>query len=406
MNKIYKKNTIVLAYSGGLDTSAIIPWLQETYNFNIVAFVADIGQSRKDLYDIEKKAINSGAYACHIEDLRNTFVENFVFPMLSIGAMYEGKYLLGTAISRPLIAQAQIQFAKKIHSIGVCHGATGKGNDQVRFEMAYATLAPDLKILAPWREWKFRSREDLLNYLKEKKIFTTVNSKKIYSKDENVFHISTEGGVLENTWNSSNKHCWSWTQSPQKAPDVPERIVLHLYKGRVVKINDETFSPYKCLKKLNKIGAKHAVGRIDIVENRLIGLKSRGCYETPGGTIIFYALRALEELILDHDSYTWKHIVALKMSTVIYNGQWFTPLRDALQNSSKVFSDLITGKVLIELYKGTINVLKKQSPNTLYISEYSTFGKDSVYNQKDAHGFIQLFSLSSRLRALNHNFKK
>lgn len=403
MKNLYKKNTIVLAYSGGLDTSAIIPWIKDTYKYNVVAFVANIGQSKKDLMNIKKKAIDSGADNCYVEDLRAVFVESFIFPMLKSGALYENKYLLGTAISRPLIAQAQINCAKKIKAIGVCHGATGKGNDQVRFELSYVSLAPQLKILAPWREWKFCSREDLLEYLREKNILTNVSLQKIYSKDENIFHISTEGGILEDSWNAPDENCWSWTTSLQKAPNNSEKIHLKILKGNIVEINHVKVTLYQSLKILNKIGCKHAIGRIDIIENRVIGLKSRGCYETPGGTIIFTALRALEELTLDRESYCWKNQISHKMSEVIYEGKWFTPLRISLQKSSEVFSNLISGKVLIELYKGSVLVLKKYSLNSLYSEEYSTFGKDTVYTQKNAHGFIQLFSLPSKIRALKKN---
>ncbi|ABJ90513.1 argininosuccinate synthase [Buchnera aphidicola] len=396
------KKTIVLAYSGGLDTSAIIPWIKDNYNFDVVAFVADIGQSKKDLYKIKEKAIISGASDCYISDLKDIFVKKYVFPMLKTGAIYEGEYLLGTAIARPLIAKAQVDYAKKINAIGLCHGSTGKGNDQVRFELAYSALAPSLLVIAPWREWKFQSREDLLKYLKTKNIVTNVNKKKIYSRDENIFHVSTEGGILEDPWNPANEDCWFWTKSPLNAPNKPKKISLKIEKGCVVSINNKFFNEFNCLKRLNKIGAKHSIGRIDIVENRLIGMKSRGCYETPGGTIIYKALRSLEQLVFDRECMYWKNKIALQLSSIIYDGKWFTPIRKSLQKSSDILSSSISGKVVVELYKGSVRILQKKSLNSLYSKKYVTFGKDNVYNQIDAKGFIRLFSLSSRIRALKN----
>ncbi|VFP78014.1 Argininosuccinate synthase [Buchnera aphidicola (Cinara cuneomaculata)] len=393
--------TIVLAYSGGLDTSAIIPWIKDHYKYDVIAFVADIGQSEKDLYNIKKKAILSGASDCYIANLKDEFVTKYIFPMLKIGAIYEGQYLLGTAIARPLIAKAQIDFANRINAIGLSHGATGKGNDQVRFELAYAALNPSLKVIAPWREWDFQSREDLLQYLCHKNIATDVTKEKIYSRDENIFHVSTEGGILENTWNATDSTCWVWTNSPYDAPDNPVKIHLRIEKGCVIEVNHKSLSPYECLKKLNYIGSEHAIGRVDIVENRLIGIKSRGCYETPGGTIIHHALRSLEQLVLDRDSMYWKNKIALDMASVIYDGKWFTPVRQSLQKSSEMLSKSISGEVVVELYKGSVRILQKKSPNTLYSEEYATFNKDQVYSQVDAQGFIRLFSLSSRIRALN-----
>ncbi|VFP79047.1 argininosuccinate synthase [Buchnera aphidicola] len=395
------KNTIVLAYSGGLDTSAIIPWIKDNYKFNVVAFVANIGQSSLDLENIKEKAIMSGASDCYVADLRNDFVNKYVFPMLKIGAIYEGQYLLGTAIARPLIAKSQVDYAHKIKAIGVSHGATGKGNDQVRFESAYAALDSSLIVIAPWREWKFKSREELLEYLRQKNINTTVTQKKIYSRDENIFHVSTEGGILENTWNAPNNDCWVWTKSPHDAPNKSEKIHLQIKKGCVVGVNHKRLSAYECLNKLNNLGSTHAIGRVDIIENRLVGIKSRGCYETPGGTIIYHALRGLEQLILDRDSMYWRNKIALDMSLIIYDGKWFTPIRKSLQQSSEILSNSISGEVVVELYKGSVNILQKKSLNTLYSQEYATFSKDSVYSQLDAQGFIRLFSLSSRIRSLN-----
>ncbi|VFP83502.1 argininosuccinate synthase [Buchnera aphidicola] len=393
--------TVVLAYSGGLDTSAIIPWIKDHYKFNVIAFVADIGQSHKDLYNIKEKAMMSGASDCYVADLKDEFVAQYVFPMLKIGAIYEGQYLLGTAIARPLIAKAQVDFANKINAIGLSHGATGKGNDQVRFELAYAALNPSLLVIAPWREWEFQSREDLLIYLRKKNIESNVTKKKIYSRDENIFHVSTEGGILENTWNAPDNTCWVWTKNRHEAPNNPEKVHLKIKQGCVTEVNHESLNPYECLKKLNHLGSEHSIGRVDMVENRLIGIKSRGCYETPGGTIIYYALRSLEQLVLDRDSMYWKNKIALDMSSIIYDGKWFTPVRKSLQKSSEMLSSSISGEVVVELYKGSVNILQKKSKNTLYSEEYATFNKDNVYSQIDAQGFIRLFSLPSRIRALN-----
>uniref|UniRef100_A0A451DEV1 Argininosuccinate synthase n=1 Tax=Buchnera aphidicola (Cinara pseudotsugae) TaxID=2518978 RepID=A0A451DEV1_9GAMM len=401
MKKDNTKKTVVLAYSGGLDTSAIIPWIKDHYNFNVIAFVADIGQSRQDLYNIKEKAISSGASDCYIADLKDEFVEQYVFPMLKTGSIYEGQYFLGTAIARPLIAKAQVDFANKINAIGLSHGATGKGNDQVRFELTYSALNPKLIVIAPWREWEFKSREDVLQYVLEKEVVTNVTKEKIYSRDENIFHVSTEGGILENPWNAPDDSCWVWTKNPSDAPNKPEKVHLLVEKGCIKQVNYESLNAYKCLKRLNDIGSKHSIGRVDMIENRLIGIKSRGCYETPGGTIIHCALRGLEQLILDRDSMYWKNKISLDMSSIIYDGKWFTPVRESLQRSSEVLSDNISGEVIIELYKGSVTVLQRKSQNTLYSKEYATFSQDDVYSQLDAQGFIRLFSLSSRIRALN-----
>ncbi|WAI03000.1 argininosuccinate synthase [Buchnera aphidicola] len=396
-----KINKVVLAYSGGLDTSAIIPWLKENYNVEVIAFVADIGQSKKDLCGIEKKALESGASSCHIFDLKEEFIKNYVYPILRTGALYEGSYLLGTALARPIIAQKQVELAFNIGANALCHGATGKGNDQVRFEMAYAALAPDLHVIAPWREWNLHSRESLLKYLKERNISTTATLEKIYSKDENAWHISTEGGILENPWNPSNEDCWNWTVDPENAPEKPEYISLTLKEGSVVSINDQVLSPLTCVEKLNEIGSKHGIGRIDIIENRLIGIKSRGCYETPGGTIITAAIKAIEQLVLDRESFQWREKIALEMSLVVYDGRWFSPIRKSLQAAADSLSFEVNGEVVLKLYKGSVTAVQKNSPNSLYSEEYATFGKDQVYKQSDADGFIRLFSLSSRIRAKN-----
>lgn len=398
---------IVLAYSGGLDTSAIIPWLKESYgSCEVVAFVANVGQEHSDLEGIEQKALQSGASDCYVIDIKEEFIRDYVYPVLQTGALYEGSYLLGSAIARPVIAKAQVALALKVGADALCHGATGKGNDQVRFETTYTALAPQLKVVAPWREWNLRSREALLNYLKKHHIPTTASLDKIYSRDENAWHISTEGGVLENPWNTPNKDCWVWTVDPQEAPDQPEQVTVTVEKGCVVAVNGEYQSPYSCLEALNLLGAKHGVGRIDIVENRLVGIKSRGCYETPGGTIMVTALRGVEQLVLDRDSFKWREQLGLEMSYVVYDGRWFTPLCRSLQASAEVLAKEVNGEVVLQLYKGQVMVIKKKSTNSLYSEEYATFGENEVYDHRHAGGFIRLFSLSSRIRGLNEKKNK
>lgn len=393
---------IVLAYSGGLDTSAIIPWLKENYgDCEVVACVVDIGQDREDLKGVEQKALRSGASECYVVDAREEFISDYVYPVLQTGALYEGSYLLGTSMARPLIAKALVDVANKVGADALCHGATGKGNDQVRFESTWAALAPHLKVVAPWREWDLRSREALLDYLKERDIPTTASLEKIYSRDENAWHISTEGGVLESPWNAPNKDCWVWTVDPQEAPDQAEQVSVTVKQGKVVAVNGETMSPFKCLETLNAIGAKHGIGRIDIVENRLVGIKSRGCYETPGGTIIMAALRGVEQLVLDRDSFKWREQLGLEMSYVVYDGRWFAPLRKSLQASAEALAEEVNGEVVLQLYKGQVTAIQKKSPNSLYSEEFATFGEDEVYDHSHAGGFIRLFSLSSRIRALN-----
>lgn len=398
---------VVLAYSGGLDTSAIIPWLKENYNHcDVVAFVADIGQPRDDLNGIEQKALQSGASECHVVDLREAFIRDYVYPVLQTGALYEGTYLLGTSMARPIIAKAQVELALNVGADALCHGATGKGNDQVRFETAYTALAPQLAVVAPWREWHLRSREALLDYLQQRNIPTTASREKIYSRDENAWHISTEGGVLENPWNPANKDCWVWTVDPLEAPDTPERVTINMEQGRVVSVNGERLSPFQCLETLNRLGAKHGVGRIDIVENRLVGIKSRGCYETPGGTLMVHALRALEQLVLDRDSVKWREQLGLEMAYVVYDGRWFAPLRHSLQAAAEALAEKVNGEVVLQLYKGQVTAIQKQSPDSLYSEAFATFGEDDVYDHRHAAGFIRLFSLSSRIRALNEKTKK
>lgn len=359
MKKGIKK--IVLAYSGGLDTSAIIPWLKENYNnCEVVAFVANVGQDPEELVGVEQKALQSGASECHIVDLREEFIKDYVYPVLKTGALYEGSYLLGTSMARPIIAKAQVELALKVGADALSHGATGKGNDQVRFESAFAALAPQLKVIAPWREWDLRSREALLDYLKERNIPTTASLEKIYSRDENAWHISTEGGVLESTWNAANKDCWVWTVAPEDAPNEAEYVTVGVKKGEVVSVNGQELSPLHCLETLNQLGAKHGVGRIDIVENRLVGMKSRGCYETPGGTIMMAALRGIEQLVLDRDCFKWREQLGLEMSYVVYDGRWFAPLRKSIQAAAESLAEDVSGEVVLKLYKGQVTAIQKK----------------------------------------------
>lgn len=397
--KQYKK--VVLAYSGGLDTSTIVPWLKENYGCEVVCFVADVGQERDDLDGIEQKAIQSGASKCIIKDLREEFVKDYVFETFKTGALYEGQYLLGTAIARPVIAKAMVECALAEGADAISHGATGKGNDQVRFESAVAALAPHLDVIAPWREWDLQSREELLAYLNERNIPCKATLKKIYSRDANVLHISTEGGELEDTWNAASENVWVWTTDPMKAPDEPETFELTIKNGIVTEYNGQAMTPFEIITKLNEIGAKHGVGRTDITENRLVGMKSRGCYETPGGSIIYKALRGVEDLVLDKTTRIFREHLAVEFAQVVYDGRWFTRLREVLQAAADEMAKDVNGKVVIRLYKGNIDVIQKSSPNSLFNFDFVTFGADEVYDQHDGEGFIRLYSLPYRIRALN-----
>ncbi len=401
MNDKVKVNKVVVAYSGGLDTSVIIPWLKENYHCEVIAFVADVGQGQEELDGIEEKAIASGASECYVVDLKEEMVSDYIFPILKTGALYEGKYLLGTSMARPIIAKAQVEVARQVGADALCHGCTGKGNDQIRFEGAFAALAPDLHVIAPWREWDLVSREECLDYLAERNISCSASLTKIYSRDANAWHISTEGGVLENTWNAPNEDCWVWTVDPERAPNEAETVTIKIEKGVVIAVDGKTMTPYEVVVYLNEKGAKHGVGRIDIVENRLVGMKSRGCYETPGGTIITEALRGIEQLVLDKTSFEFREELGLKASHLVYDGRWFTPLRKAILSAAEELAQDVNGEVVIKLYKGQATVVQKHSENSLYSEEFATFGADEVYDQSHAGGFIRLYSLSSRIRALN-----
>lgn len=396
---------VVLAYSGGLDTSAIVPWLKDNYNCEVIAFVANVGQGDEELAGVEEKAIKSGASSCHIVDLREEFVKEVIYPTLKTGAVYEGQYLLGTSMARPVIARAQVKLALELGADALCHGCTGKGNDQVRFEGAFAALAPQLKVIAPWREWQFNSRQSLLNYLAEKNVPTTASATKIYSRDANLWHISHEGGELENPWCEPSEQVWMWTKSPEQAPDHAAYVELSFVKGELTQINGNAIAPVAAIELLNEIGSEHGVGRIDIVENRLVGMKSRGCYETPGGAILMAALKGLEALVYDRTSLKYREEVGLEFAQLVYDGRWFTPLKDALLAAATSLAEQLTGDVVIKLYKGNVTVAKRRSPNSLYSEAFATFEGDEVYNQKDAAGFIRLYSLASRIRALHQQQK-
>ncbi|MFT5807682.1 MAG: argininosuccinate synthase [Moritella dasanensis] len=400
MTQTVKK--VVVAYSGGLDTSVILPWLQENYdNCEIVAFVADVGQGAEELEGIEAKALASGASECYVVDLKDELVENYIYPTLKTGAVYEGTYLLGTSMARPIIAKAQVEVARKVGADALCHGCTGKGNDQIRFESCFAALAPELTVIAPWRIWDLTSRESLLEYLAERDIPTAASAEKIYSRDANAWHISHEGGELEDPWNQPSKQVWTMTVDPIDAPNEPEFLTISVVKGEITAVNGEEMSPYNTLMYLNEKAAAHGVGRVDIVENRLVGMKSRGCYETPGGTVMVEALRGIEELVLDKTTRKWKQTVAAEFSHLVYDGRWFTPLCVSLLAAAGTLAEEMNGEVIVKIYKGSVQAIQKKSPNSLYSEEFATFGDDNVYDQSHAEGFIRLYSLSSRIKALS-----
>jgi len=396
-----KIKKVVLAYSGGLDTSAIIPWLKENYDgCEVVAFCADVGQGDEELDGIVEKAIASGASECYVVDLKEEYVKDYIYPIIKTGSVYEGQYLLGTSMARPVIAKAHVEVALKVGADALCHGCTGKGNDQVRFESCFAALAPQLTVIAPWREWDMVSREDLLDYLAERDISCAASLTKIYSRDANAWHISHEGGELEDPWCEPSKEVWTMTVDPLDAPDLPETVILSFKEGELVSVDGQQLSPYQSLMYLNDKAAAHGVGRIDIVENRLVGMKSRGCYETPGGTVLMAAYKGLETLIHDKESLKFRESVGLEFSHVIYDGRWFTPLAKAQLAAAASLAEKVTGDIVVKLYKGQATVIQRRSPNSLYSEEFATFGADDVYDQKHAEGFIRLFSLSSRIAAL------
>ncbi len=394
-----KANKVVLAYSGGLDTSIIIPWLKDNYGAEVIAFAADVGQG-SELSGLEEKAIRTGASKCIIEDLRDEFVSEFVFPTLRAGAIYERKYLLGTSFARPLIARRQVEIAEQEGADAVSHGCTGKGNDQVRFELTYKALNPKLKVIAPWREWDIKSREDEIDYAQDRKVPITATKEKIYSEDRNLWHISHEGGILENPWAEPEESMYVMSVSPEKAPDQPQYVEIEFETGNPIAVDGKKLSPVNVIDTLNKIGGAHGVGRVDLVENRLVGMKSRGVYETPGGTLLLTAHRELESLTLDKATLHYKDILAGKYAELVYNGQWFTPLRFAMDAFIDSIQTRVTGTVRLKLYKGNIIIAGRKSPYSLYREDLATFAEDAIYNQKEAEGFINLFGLPNKVEAL------
>ena len=391
---------VVLAYSGGLDTSVIVPWLKENYGCEVVCFTADVGQG-EELEGLEAKALASGASQLIVRDLREEFARDYLFRLLRAGAIYERKYLLGTSIARPLIAKHQVEVAHQVGADAVAHGATGKGNDQVRFELTYMALDPRLKVIAPWREWDIRSREDAIAYAQKHNVPVKASLKSIFSRDGNLWHLSHEGGPLEDPWNEPEEEMFQLSVSPQNAPDQPETIQIGFESGTPLSLNGEKLSPATLIERLNRLGGKHGIGRADLVENRLVGMKSRGVYETPGGTILLAAHRELESLTLDKETLHFKDLVALKYAELVYNGQWFSPLREALDAFVDNTQGPVTGEVRLKLYKGNILVAGRKSPFSLYREDFATFGQEDVYNQTDAQGFIRLFGLPLKVRALN-----
>ena len=401
-----KVKKVVLAYSGGLDTSIIIPWLKENYGCEVIAYAADVGQG-EELDPLNEKAIKTGASKIYIEDLKEELVKDFIFPMLKSGAIYEGKYLMGTSVARPVIAKRQVEIAIKEGADAVAHGSTGKGNDQVRFELTFKALRPDLKIIAPWREWDIKSREEEIDYANKRGIAVPVTKEKPYSMDRNLWHISYEGGILEEPWNEYNEDMFIYTVSPEKAPDKAEIVTIDFEQGIPVAINGQGYDPVALIIKLNELGGKHGVGRVDIVENRLVGMKSRGVYETPGGTILYEAHHGLETLTLDRDTLHYKQMLAGRYAELVYNGLWFTPLKKAMDAFVDETQKRVTGSVKVKLYKGNVQTVGRKSPYSLYQEELATFGADEVYNQKDAEGFINLFGLPLKVQAgLGQSFNK
>ncbi len=393
---------VVLAYSGGLDTSIIVPWLRENYGCEVIAFCADIGQGDEDLRGLEQKALRSGASHFVLRDVKEEFARDYLFPLLRSGAVYERKYLLGTSIARPLIARHLVDVAHEFGADAVAHGATGKGNDQVRFEVTVMALDPRLKIIAPWREWHIRSREQAIAYAQERNIPVTATVKSIYSRDWNLWHLSHEGGPLEDPWNEPEESMYQITTSPEDAPDEPEYIEIEFESGTPVAVDGERLSPATLIQRLNAIGATHGIGRADLVENRLVGMKSRGVYETPGGTILAYAHRELESLTIDRDTMHFKDMLAIRYAELVYYGLWFSPLREALDAFFAATQGPVTGTVRLKLYKGNIIVAGRKSPFSLYREDFATFGEEDVYDQSHAEGFIRLFGLPLKVRALNN----
>ena len=394
-----KARKVVLAYSGGLDTSVILRWLIETYKCEVVAYCADLGQG-EELIPVREKALRTGASTVYIKDLREEFVRDFIFPMLRASAVYEGIYLMGTSIARPLIAKAQVEVARAAGADAVSHGATGKGNDQVRFELTYAALAPELTVIAPWREWDLNSRTALMEFARRHDIPVPVTTERPYSTDRNLFHISFEGGILEDPWAEPPPKMFLLSNSPEAAPDVPIYVEIDFERGNPVAVDGDGLEPVALLERVNRLGGEHGIGRVDLVENRYVGMKSRGVYETPGGTILHAAHRALESITLDREALHLRDSLVPRYAEMIYYGFWFSPERTALQRLMDDIQEDVTGTVRLKLYKGNVMVAGRKSPRSLYRTDYVTFEADRVYRQKDAEGFINLNALRLKIRAL------
>ncbi|MDE0132585.1 MAG: argininosuccinate synthase [bacterium] len=386
---------VVLAYSGGLDTSVILAWLREVYDAEVITFTADVGQG-EEVAEARQKALDTGAVEAVVSDLRREFVTEAVFPAFRAGALYEGYYLLGTSLARPIITQGMIEVARGFGADAISHGATGKGNDQVRFELSAYALEPDIEVIAPWREWDLKGRADLVEYARRRGIPVPVSPEKPYSTDANLLHVSYEGGILEDPWASPPEDMFTITTDPRLAPEEPEEIVVSIEKGNPVAVNGERLEPVALLEELNRLGGRHGVGRVDMVENRFVGIKSRGVYETPGGTILFHALRAVESITLDRQVAHLQDELAPRYSEMVYNGFWFAPERYALQTLFDEMAESVTGEARLSLFKGTATVLGRRAPFSLYDPDRATFEEDKVYNQADAGGFIRINSLRVR----------
>ena len=393
--------TIVLAYSGGLDTSIIVPWLKENYQgAKVICVAADVGQGSEELAGVRQKAIASGADDCYVEDLRDEFAESFIYPTLRAGAIYNRKYLLGTSMARPLIARRQVEVARQVGADALAHGCTGKGNDQVRFELTFAAFAPDLPVIAPWREWNIRSREDAIAYAESRGIPIVATRAKIYSRDANLWHLSHEGGILEDPNAAPPDDLLMLTRPVTRTPDEPENVVIGFERGSPVSVNGQSLGAVELIAALNKIGGRHGVGVVDLVEDRMVGMKSRGIYETPGGSLLYAAHSELEQLVLDRRTLAAKDLIAPRYADLVYEGRWWTTEREAYDAFVNVTQERVTGTVTLRLFKGSIAVVGRESVHALYDERFVTFGEDDVYQQSDAGGFIRLFALPARVRAI------
>ncbi len=395
---------VVVAYSGGLDTSIILSWIKETYNAEVIACCVNVGQD-KEVVGLKEKAKRTGASKCYVIDAKKEFVTDYIFPAIKANALYENRYLLGTSLARPVIAKKIAEIVNKEKADAVCHGATGKGNDQVRFELGFKALIPDVKIIAPWRIWNIKSRNDAIDYAKKRGIPVPVTKAKPYSSDANLWHISYEGGVLENTENEWDEDMFQMTVSAKDAPNKATYVKIDFVKGIPVAINGKTFEPVSLVQKLNEVAGANGIGRIDIIENRLVGMKSRGVYEAPAATLLYFAHNELESMTIDRDTAHYKELIAHKYAELAYNGLWFNPLREALNAFIDVTQKYVTGSITVKLYKGNMTVVSRKAKSPLYWEELATFDKDEIYNQKDAEGFINLFGLPTKVQALMRNSK-